>query len=296
MIRCFDLQGHRGARGLFPENTLEGFRATLAVGVNTFELDVGMTADGVAVVHHDLVLNPDVARAPDGLWLAPPVPLLRDLKFSALNRFDVGRLRPGSRYASDFPDQVSLDGAKIPRLADVLRIDPTVHFNLELKTDPNFPDKSPDPSTLADTVMAEVDAAGVLSRITVEAFDWRCLHHLRRTRPDVGLAWLTSPETIRDAALWWDGPRLEDFGGSVPRVVAAEGGPIWAPAHADLTEGLIREAHDLSLRVVPWTVNQPAAMRRLIQWGADGLITDRPDLANLVLRQAGLSVPPIRRC
>jgi glycerophosphoryl diester phosphodiesterase len=296
MNRRVDLQGHRGARGLFPENTLEGFRATLGIGVDAFELDVGLTADGIAVVHHDLALNPDVARDPSGCWLTPPTPPLCALDFRALSRFDVGRLRPGCSYAATFPDQVPVDGARIPRLADVLRVDPTVRFTLELKTDPRCPGRSADPAALADATMAEVDAAGVLSRVTLESFDWRCLHHLRRTRPEVPLAWLTSSETVRDAALWWNGPQPADFAGSVPRVVAAQGGLVWAPAHADLTEDLIREALDLGLKVLPWTVNEAAAMQRLIEWGVDGLITDRPDVAHRVLRRTGLAVPPIRRC
>lgn len=293
-VPAFDLQGHRGARGLFPENTLEGFRAALAIGVHTFELDVGLTADGVAVVHHDPALNPDIARGPDGAWVTPPGPLLRDLSFAALARYDVGRLRPGSPTAARHPAQQPHDGARIPRLADVLRIDPAVRFNLEMKTDPLHPGRTPDACVLADAVMAEVDAAGILGRVTVESFDWRGPRHLRRTRPEVRLAWLTTAATVRDAAIWWDGPQPADFGGSVPRAVAAEGGPVWAPDHLDLTEAAVAEAHALGLSVLPWTVNEPAEMRRLILWGVDGLITDRPDLARDAMRAAGLEVPPVR--
>jgi glycerophosphoryl diester phosphodiesterase len=300
-MRSFDLQGHRGARGLFPENTLEGFRAALAVGVDTFELDVGMTADGVVVVHHDPCLNPDIARGPDGIWLQDPAPRLLDLTAEDLAQYDVGRLRPGSFYAARYRDQTPVDGARIPRLADVLRIDPDVRFNIEMKTDPRRPGLTPDPVTLADAVMAEVDAAGVLARVIVESFDWRGPRHLRVARPEVRLAWLTSAATVADAVRWWGGPHPGDFGGSVPRAVAAAGGPRvvadrWAPDHSDLTEAAVQEAHALGLAVLPWTVNQPKRMRALIDWGVDGLITDRPDLARRVLREAGLTLPPVRTC
>ena len=80
MRRTIDLQGHRGARGLFPENTLSGFAAALAIGVDSFELDVAVTADGVPVVSHDAALNPDLARGPDGAWLTAPGPLIRTLR------------------------------------------------------------------------------------------------------------------------------------------------------------------------------------------------------------------------
>ena len=273
------LQGHRGARGLFPENTMEGFQAALALGVRAFELDVGMTADGIVVVSHDLALNPDLTRDASGAWLKGPGPLLRDLRWDELRRFDVGRLRPGTAYAAQFPDQRPIDGAGIPTLAEVLALGEAPNLTIELKTDPRIPDHTVPPAVLADAVMRLVDASGAGDRVVIESFDWRGPRHLRRTRPEIRLAWLTRPETVRDAALWWDGASPNAHGGSVPRSVAAEGG-IWAPDHAALTAEQIAEAHDLGLLVLPWTVNDPAAMARLFTWGVDGLITDRPDLAS----------------
>lgn len=272
------LQGHRGARGLFPENTIEGFRAAMALGVDVIELDVGMTSDGVVVVSHDLSLNADIARDASGAWLASAGPALRDLTFAELAQFDIGRLRPGSAYAAQFPEQRPHDGARIPTLADVLRLAPDARFTVELKSDPRFPGLTESPSVLADATLAVIDAGDAAHRIYLESFDWRGPRHVRRTRPDIQLAWLTRAETVRDARLWWDGPIPQDFGGSVPRVVAAEGGPIWAPEHLGLTWDLLDEAHELGLLVLPWTVNDPEAMRRLVAWGVDGLITDRPDL------------------
>ena len=102
MRRAIDLQGHRGARGLFPENTLAGFKAALAIGVDSFELDVAVTADGVPVVSHDAALNPDLARGPDGAWLDTPGPLIRSLRLAELAAYDVGRIRTGSAYAAQF--------------------------------------------------------------------------------------------------------------------------------------------------------------------------------------------------
>jgi len=272
------VQGHRGARGLFPENTIEGFRATLALGVAQIELDVGMTSDGVVAVSHDLRLNPDIVRDAAGAWLPATGPALYDLTYAELRRFDVGRLRPGSGYARLFPDQQPYDGARIPTLADVLRATPDARFTVELKTDPRFPHLTAPAAELADATLAVIDAAGAVPRIDLESFDWRGPRHVRRTRPDIRLAWLTRGETVRDAGLWWDGPVPGDFGGSVPRAVAAEGGPIWAPDHLTLTRDEVDEARELGLLVLPWTVNDPDAMRRLLAWGADGLITDRPDL------------------
>jgi glycerophosphoryl diester phosphodiesterase len=284
----FAVQGHRGARGLFPENTVEGFRHAIAMGVRGFELDVGVTADGVAVLCHDLALNPDITRGPDGNWLEPPTPLVRALTFAELARFDVGRIRPGSAYAQRFPDQRPIDGARIPTLAAVLAATGDAALTIELKTDPTRPGDSLGGAAMADAAMAVVDAAaGSARRVMLESFDWRGPRHLRRTRPEIAVALLTEPRTVLAARSWWDGPAPADFGGSVARAVAAEGVGTWAPDHAGLSATAIAAAHGLGLKVLPWTVNDPAAMRRLREAGADGLITDRPDLA------LGLTAPLI---
>lgn len=281
--------GHRGARGLFPENTLEGFAGALALGVDALELDVALTADGVVVVTHDPALNPSLVRDANGAWLEAPTPLVRSLNAAALSAYDVGRLRPGTAYAALYPDQSPRDGARIPLLDAVLRLNPAVQFIVELKTFPGEPERSASGPALADAVLAVADAVQATSRIVVEGFDWRGPRQLRRTRPDARLAWLTRAETVRDATTWWGGPVPADFGGSVPRAVAAEGGPVWAPDHRDLTETLVHEAHALGLEVMPWTVNDPADMRRLIGWGVDGLVTDRPDRARAIVMDSGFA-------
>jgi glycerophosphoryl diester phosphodiesterase len=283
MRRAIELHGHRGARGLFPENTLAAFAGAIALGVDTIEFDVAMTADDTVMVTHDPALNPDITRTADGVWLTRRGPTVRSLRAADLGRYDVGRIRPGSAYAVEFPDQAPHDGARIPLLEDALRIDPAIRFNIELKTVPVLPDLTVDGARLAAAVVAVADAAGTTARTTVQSFDWRGPRHLHRTRPDVRLAWLTRAAILPQARAWWDGPDPSDYGGSVARAVAAEGGPIWSPAHGDLTQASLAEAHGLGLRVIPWTVNRADDMRRLIGWGVDGLITDRPDIARRIM-------------
>ncbi len=285
MPLSFEIQGHRGARGLFPENTLQGFQATRNLGVKAFELDVGLTRDGVVVVSHDPALNPDITRGPDGQWLSEPGPLIRDLTLAELLRYDVGRIRPGTRYADLFPDQAAIDGARIPTLLDVLRMDDQARFNIEIKTDPTQPGHTADPVALADAVLAVIDQADAGLRAMIESFDWRGPRHVRAVRPEIPTAWLTSQTTETASGLWWGGRTLADHGGSVPRAVVAAGGRVWAPQYLTLTQDRLAEAHALGLSVLPWTVNQPSDIRRLIQWGVDGLITDRPDRALRILGQ-----------
>jgi glycerophosphoryl diester phosphodiesterase len=272
MTFSLGIQGHRGARALFPENTLEGFRAAASLGVIRFELDVGMTADGVVVVHHDPALNPDIARDSGGIW-AEPGQLIHRMTFEDLRRYDVGRLRPGSPTAALFPDQDPMDGARIPTLDAVLRALPAAQFTVEVKTFPLRPEDTALPGALTDAALSVIDAAGAHDRVVIESFDWRVPRHVRHHRPDLRRAWLTAPSTSN--AQWWGVEPLA----SVPASVAREGGPIWAPLHTSLTEQDVRTAHALGLLVLPWTVNAQEDMRRLIAWGVDGVISDRPDLA-----------------
>jgi glycerophosphoryl diester phosphodiesterase len=161
-------------------------------------------------------------------------------------------------------------------LSAVLAALPGCRFTIEIKTDPARPNLTAPAYRLADATLAVVDGAGAGGRVIVEAFDWRVQRHIRNLRPDIRLAWLTAAETVGNAALWWEGAVPHP---SVPEAVAAEGGPTWAPDYSGLSPALVHRAHELGLLVLPWTVNHPADMRRLIDWGVDGLISDRPDLA-----------------
>lgn len=292
MARQFELQGHRGARGLFPENTLEGFAAAIALGIDRIELDVAVTADGVAVVFHDATLNRDLVRGPDGAWLGGPGPAIRTLTLDALIGYDVGRLRPGSIYAARHRRQVPHDGARIPTLAATFRATGATRLDVELKTLPDRPGLTVSAAEMADIVLAVASDCGATARLDLRSFDWRGLRHAHRRCPEIGLTFLTQRHMLATASLWWDGTTPADHGGSVPRAVAAEApGAGWAPDHHGLTRAAVAEAQALGLRVVPWTVNAPSDLRRLIAWGVDGVCTDRPDLARAAMAAAGLPLP-----
>lgn len=275
----FDLVGHRGARGLFPENTLEGFRAAATLGLRAVELDVGITRDGAVVVHHDPALNPDLARDASGAWITGLPPLLKNLTLAELARFDVGRIRPGSHYAARYPAQRPVDGARIPTLEAVLRAEPSLHVTIEMKLLADHPEATVSPEAMAASVAAVIERVGAIGRIGVSCFDWRGVRAMRRLCPPIARGWLTERRTEAASALWWDVPPPSPGNRSAPEAIAAEGGGTWFPAHHALTREALAQARRLGLRVVPWTVNEPGAMARLIKWGVDGLITDRPDLA-----------------
>ncbi len=292
---AFDVQGHRGARGLAPENTLAAFERALELGVSTLELDLGLTRDGVLVIAHDRRLNADLARDAQGRWLQPPTPTLHALTLAEVQAHDVGRIRPGSRYAQTFPEQQPRDGQTIPTLEALFeRVQAlgrnTVQFNLEIKVSPLEPQDTATPEAMADALLALLRRRGLVARSVVQSFDWRVLAHLRRAEPALRLAALTVRQPWLDNVAdprWTAGLVLAEHGGSVPRLVQAVGARVWSPFHAELTREGLAEAPALVLRVVPWTVNDAAAIERLIELGVDGLISDHPDrvLAALQRRQ-----------
>ena len=300
----FDLQGHRGARGLRPENTLAGFTHALAIGVTTLELDCGVTKDGVVVVSHDRVLNPDHTRDAEGRFLETPGPLIRAATYAELQQYDVGRIRPGSGYAAAFPAQQPVDGQRIPRLADVYALaqksgNREVRFNVETKIDPTQPDTTVTPEVFVAALIHEIRAAGMEARTTIQSFDWRTLVLARRLAPEIAVVALTDQQPDEDtieigkpgASIWLGGLDVDDYAGSVPKLVRALGAKVWSPHALDLNPSLVAEAHEFGLSVVPWTVNDPKDMERAIALGIDGLITDRPDLLRSVLQSKGIAVP-----
>jgi glycerophosphoryl diester phosphodiesterase len=295
---AFDLQGHRGARGLAPENTLAAFERALEIGVTTLETDVHLSGDGLLVLSHDPRINADLARDAQGAWLTSPRPLLRDLTLSQIQAYDVGRLQPGTAYARGFPLQQPVDGQRIPTLAALfqkvreLGAD-SVRFNIEIKMNPHRPEETPPFEQVVDALLALVKSAGVEGRVTVQGFDWRALQRVQRLAPQIPTAYLSAQtprfNTISDGA-WTAGFRLAEHG-TLPKMVKAAGGTIWSPNAYDLNARLVEEAHALGLQVLPWTVNESADMERLIGWGVDGLITDYPDRARAVMRARGLPLP-----
>jgi glycerophosphoryl diester phosphodiesterase len=275
-----DVEGHRGTRGWRPENTLPAFTFAHDLGVTTLEMDTKVTADGVLVVTHDSTLNPDLVRDASGQWVTAGIPL-NSLTLDQVQQLDVGRLRPGSAYAQRFPLQVPIDGTRMPTLKQVLdtfRERSDVRFNIETKIEPDAPGLSPTPAAFAQLLVDEIRSAGLEQRAMIQSFDWRTLREVQRIAPEITTVALTEadPALLADG-LWTAGLRLGDYAGSIPAMVAALGADVWSPDSENLTAESVRDAHARGLTVVPWTVNEPAAISAMIAMGVDGIISDYPD-------------------
>ncbi len=234
--------GHRGAAGLAPENTLAAFGKACELGVDAVELDVFLTADDNIVVHHDYTLKPETTRTPDGEWLSRPGSALKDLTIAQLKTYDVGRLKPNTRYARRYPVQQPADGERIPSLGEVISLfeancDPANQLWVEIKTNPEKPHLTPAPESVADAVVQLLREQDFARRARILSFDWRALAHVQKIAPEIPLVYLSHVgerfNTIKPgqpgASPWMAGLDIDDFSGSIPRAVKAAGGKNWAP-------------------------------------------------------------------
>lgn len=296
-----DLQGHRGARSLLPENTLPSFERALALGVTTLELDVVSTRDGVLVISHDPALNPDLTRDAQGQFLTGPGPDIISLSWAQLQNYDVGRINPASRYAKVFSSQQPLDGTRIPRLKDLFdRVkalgNTQVKFAIETKITPGRPEQTPDPETFAKLLLQEIEDSGMQGRVQVLSFDWRTLQTVQRLSPGTPTVYITAQlpsldnlmiRSVQDSP--WTAGFQYKVHGSVPRMIRAAGGSHWSSFWRELDAGQVKEAQRLGLKVLVWTVNDRKVMNDMLDMGVDGLVTDRPDVAIEVLKARGIT-------
>jgi glycerophosphoryl diester phosphodiesterase len=297
----FDLQGHRGARGLMPENTLPGFATALAIGVTTLELDLAVTRDMQVVVSHNPRIEPELARQADGEWLQQSSPGIHSMTLQQVKSYDVGRLNPALKYAQRYPQQQGLDGVLVPTLGEVFELvnksgNQSVGFNIEIKINPDKPQLTLPPDEFVAAVIKVIRRYKMEQRVSLQSFDWRALREVQTLAPDIATSyltadqsWLSNLQTGRPGpSPWLDGLDIDDFEGSAARAIKAAGGDIWSSYHQEVDADSIKLAHQLGLKVNVWTVNETNRMRELIAMGVDGIITDYPDRLRQVAEELGL--------
>lgn len=303
---AIDLQGHRGTRGLAPENTLAAFKTALAIGVTTLETDLALTRDGVLVLSHEPHLTAALTRGSDGRWLGDDGASIFSLNAADLAHYDIGRLNPAHKYAAQWTEQKAADGERIPTLQQLFELardarspgGRPVRFNIETKITPTSGDTTPAPDRYARAVVDAVRAAKMNERVTVQSFDWRTLREVKKLAPELSTACLTIDSSGMNTVLpdasgaspWHAGLKSADYGGSLPRMTQAAGCSIWAPFWRNVTLENLAEAHALELKIIPWTVNEPAEIERLAAVGVDGIITDYPDRARRALAARNFAI------
>jgi glycerophosphoryl diester phosphodiesterase len=272
----FDLQGHRGARGLLPENTIPGFLKAAELRVTTVEFDVVVTADNKILVSHEPWFHHHISSKPDGSPVTEEEQMsfnIYEMTYEETRRFDVGK-----RGNPNHPRQEPMEVTK-PLMKDAIRaIDnfteenglPPVHFSIETKSRPEwYGEMVPGPEEFARLMHAELSELDVLDRTIIQSFDPSTLIAFRQLAPDVRQAMLVNQPVPEEVYL--------DLLGYTPE--------IWSPDFNLLSPQRVQQLQGRGMRVIPWTVNDTSEMRALIDMGVDGLITDYPDSAAVLLRE-----------
>ncbi|MBO0933975.1 glycerophosphodiester phosphodiesterase family protein [Fibrella aquatilis] len=274
--RTYDLEGHRGCRGLMPENTVPAFLKALSLGVNTLEMDVVISQDGQVVVSHEPYMNAEFCIRPDGVPVTKAEQkalILYKMPYADIKQYDTG-----SNGNGRFPEQQKQKTYK-PLLSEVIAAAeayraenklPSFGYNIELKSEPDQYDVSqPQPAPFCQLVNAVLTKASLdPSRIVIQSFDFAVLQEWNRqmqAKKALSVRLSALVENIRGVS-----HNLEKLGFKPA---------IYSPAYQLLSKDGIAELHQQGIKVIPWTVNNPADMRRLLELGVDGLITDYPDRA-----------------
>jgi glycerophosphoryl diester phosphodiesterase len=244
------VHGHRGARAVFPENTLPAFEYAIREGVDVLELDMSVTKHDVVVVSHDPTLSAPVCTGPGN-----HVPI-RSLTLAEVRQYDCG-----AKQNPAFPKQQPVPGTKMPTLDEVFATakGSRVEFNIETKIQPGKPDLAPTPEAFVKLVLAVIRKHGLEKRVIVQSFDFRTLHAMHAIAPE-----------IRLSALYSGAPK--DF----VQIAKEAGSTIVSPVYTLVTPERIAAAHAAGLQVVPWTPNKPEEWKRMVDAKADAIISDDP--------------------
>lgn len=304
----FDLQSHRGGRGETTEESLRAFAKSLQLGVSTLEFDIVVTRDGQPLVWHDPTIDPtkcaDTAPAFPGDPQYPYVgKLVHDLTLEQIRTLDCGKLLSG------YPSAEVVANNKIATLPEVFALTDSygadVRYNIETKVEAEKPETSAAPQEFVDVTLAAVRSAGKIDKVEIQSFDWRTLPMVRQAEPSIPLVALWDETTWVPDSPWTATVNPAVVGDPITGATLV-GANILSPGYSVpygqtpkdpgfklvADRPFIDRAHALGLKVIPWTVNDPGAMRAQIDAGADGIITDYPTRLRSVMADLGMPLPP----
>jgi glycerophosphoryl diester phosphodiesterase len=269
--KVFEVHGHRGCRGLMPENTVPAMLKALDLGVTTLEMDVVISKDNKVVVSHEPWFEDEITTKPDGSLINPADAMqynIYKMNYDEVAKYDVG-MKPHPRY----PKQEKVKAIK-PLLGDLLdsiansmmtRRRPFPYFNIETKCLPAGDDRfHPKPAEFVELLIAVIKDKKVEERVIIQSFDIRTLKYIHEKYP-----------LIKTSLLVEDSDE-NDFDGQLARLGYTP--EYYSPNHTLVDEKLVKQAHEKGMKIVPWTVNDPKQLKKLKKLQVDGIITDYPDV------------------
>ncbi len=312
----FDLEAHRGGRDARPENSLSAFAYALAVGVTTLEMDMQITSDGVIVVRHNRIIPWYEAKNSWGKFLvSDEQPDIETRTYDELKAYDLGGISPNAPFGywdSHGVSQKQIQGTQITSLEEVFQLvrdwgNDSVFFNIETKSNP-YPDhkQAVSPQAWVSKFYELVKKYGLTDRVMLQSFDWRTLVEMKKLDPSIPTVALTANQPSwnmegdegdyqwkgrAEPSPWMAGLDIDDFAGDIVKAADAIGADVISPYESEVTPSVVTEAHQLGMRVVPYTVNDPIRMKELILMQVDGIITDRPATLRAICQEMGIPVP-----
>ena len=295
------IYGHRGARGDIVENSIEGFKYTFDLGIKAIEFDVVITKDNIPVLFHDYRLNKDMVKDSSGNWLQETGPKIIDLTFDELSSYNIESLKPESGYSKRFKKQNPVQGAKIPKLADLFQLvnegkNKDVFLNLEIKSTPTQDNVTPDHKTTIELILKDIKKFNLEDRVLVTSYDFKNLYELKKQNPNVLRGFITlqqdlsrTKKNIYEGSPWMAKSfPLEDLF-LLPNLVKSLEGHVWSAFYRDVTKQNVELAHKHGLATCVWTVNREQDIIRMIEYGVDGIITDYPKKVQEICKAKNIS-------
>ena len=282
--------GHRGARGLFPENSIVGFENIFKIGVTLIELDVVFSKDKTPIITHNHTINPSTSRDVDGEFVNENIKV-SSLTVEQIKNYEIGRLDLDSDYGKRFPEQSQLDGIYMPTLQELFEKMQQPEFEqmrlmVEIKSEPNY--SSQDRENIASLVIKQIREANLSNKVLLHSFDWLLLSEFKKKDPKITTSFLTKKGYQNESENYYPSQVfMQDAAGysnSVPEKISALGGSVWCPYFKDITRDRLLSARENNLIVVVWTLNELDDIDAMIELGVDAIVTDYPPRVMSALR------------
>ena len=307
-IAFLDVQGHRGARGLFPENTIEGFKRTLELDISTLELDLVITKDHIPIVYHDFYINPNLCLDENGDSINnKKSDLIYDYTLREIKQYDCGSLNPDIKRFPE-PPRINIPGEKIPTLYEVFDLvheypNRNIWLNIEIKFNPEKQLTAPI-NIFVSEVIKIIKKYNSTDNVNIQSFDWEVLEIVKSIDPSILTAGLLDYSTVKSSndsipSPWLNGIHFENTGGTSLSILNEANkyidvfSPNWKlvlPNHSRYLGNTVTEIQNSGFTVIPWTINRTDIMINLIKEKVDGIITDYPDSLLMVMREMNIHI------
>ena len=307
-IAFLDVQGHRGARGLFPENTIEGFKRTIELDISTLELDLVITKDHIPIVYHDFYINPNLCLDENGDSINNKKNyLIYDNTLREIKQYDCGSLNPDLERFPE-PPRINIPGERIPTLYEVFDLiheypNRNIWLNIEIKFNPEKQLTAPI-NIFVSEVIKIIKKYNSTDNVNIQSFDWEVLEIVKSIDPNILTAGLLDYSTVKSSndsipSPWLNGIHFENTGGTSLSILNEANkyidifSPNWKlviPNHSRYLGNTVTEIQNSGFTVIPWTINRTDTMLNLIKEKVDGIITDYPDSLLVVMREMNIHI------